>query len=106
MASTLPNVTDMTAQAFGAKFTRAAVLVACNTDTIRSALLPVGRYRVVCASAVFIRQGGVAVDATASDTLLPANVVDYFAVTSALDGYLAGIVAAGGASLIISAQAD
>lgn len=97
------------AGAFGADelmrgtWSAAPVVVSLSITTARSTLLPNGTYYFTATAACFFLQGGVAVDATTSSNYLPAGAVFTLRVTGAADGYVAGILASGTASLYLMA---
>lgn len=98
------SIDDAAYKSLAQKFTSTAVNVSVSSTTATSTVLGVGRYRIVCDVPCYIKQGGSTVTAATTDHYMPADLVDYFCVTAATDGYLAAITDSPSGNLCITKQ--
>ena len=96
------NKTDGEKAATNATLTVAPITRAIAATTARSTLIPAGFHRIMADTDCYVLQGGVAVDATTSSTLLLAGQREVIAVADALDGYVAVIRKSADGTLYIS----
>ena len=87
----------------GPQYLTSPVSVSLSTTTARSTpVLAAGLYELECDEDCFFLQGGSTVTAALTDVPLAATATKRFVVTTASNGYVAGILASGTATLTIT----
>ena len=96
------NIDESTRTLLAPRYLNAPVEVSLTTSSAASTQLPLGLYLVQCTEDAFIRQGASGVAATANSWFVSANSIWPMRVeATAVDDYLAGILASGTATLQI-----
>lgn len=83
------------------RYLDAPTRVSLTTSTARSTLLDPGVYAVTCDADAFILQGGSGVNATTTSVPIWSKTYITVFVNDANDGYIAGILSSGTATLHI-----